>query len=83
MGGNKVEGKYHIQSERAIVYHDKIYETKNKKLWNVRIYLLDEVYVLIAKSVGNVNILGFTDLTTARHEMNIIITGIKKGIYDN
>ena len=68
---------------RAIIYYDKVHLSKNGKKHKIKVYLLDDDYILVLKNGGTVVAVGYTDLTTTRYAIGRIATQVKEGVYDD
>ena len=73
-----------IQLAHAVIYYDNQHASLEypNQLWTVKMYLLDDDYLVVNKRLGDVYVMAFTDLTTAREQLNEVVKEIEEGFYN-
>ena len=78
----KKQGGISVPVERAVIYYDDTHRTPKGDVWSIKLYWLNDCYLLMVKNGGDVSAFTFTDLTTTRYEMNQIIRDIERGVHE-
>lgn len=66
----------------AVIFYNETFATPTGKEYKVAMYLLDEVYIILAKGGSNLHAFEGTDITVMRAALDEIISGIQGGMYE-